>query len=218
MSKLNPLGGFTLLCVACLTIMVGCVIVPGLPSVSAALGVPHAASWLVTLPSLGVVVFGHPVGVLMKRIGAYKSLVIGLALYGAIGLVGMWLFNPIVLFADRLVLGGATAMVMASGTNLISDFYEGDARLRMIATQGMAIELGGVIFLAIGGILAGIGWQYPFLLYLAAWLFLAMVLVFIPSKVARRPARRRKKQRPQPRRVPGPMSASWTSTSARAAR
>ncbi|MDJ0929822.1 MFS transporter [Breoghania sp.] len=206
MSKLNPLGGFALLCVACLTIMVGCVIVPGLPSVSTALGVPNAASWLVTLPSLGVVVFGHLVGLLMKRIGAYKALVIDLVLYGALGLVGMWLFNPIVLFTDRLLLGGATAMVMASGTNLISDFYEGDARLRMIATQGVAIELGGVIFLAIGDILAGIGWQYPFLLYLAAWVFLAMACSSSRARSRPRPRHRKKKSRPrQP--GPNPMSA-----------
>jgi cyanate permease len=50
----------------------------------------------------------------------------------------------------------------------------------MIASQGMAIELGGVIFLFIGGLLASAGWQWPFALYLIAWIFLALVLFFVP--------------------------------------
>ncbi len=182
MQTIGKTGAFALMAVACLTIMVGCVIVPGLPEISQNLGVPDAASWLVTLPSLGVVIFGAPVGSLMKRTGPYKVLVLGLLLYGAIGVIGMWLANPIVLFIDRLVLGGATAMVMASGTALISEFYQGDARLKMIALQGMSIEMGGVIFLAIGGVLARLGWQLPFLLYLVAWLFLALVLVTVPRR------------------------------------
>ncbi len=188
MKNIGKAGAFALMSVACLTIMVGCVIVPGLPSVAQHLNVPHMASWLVTLPSLGVVLFGVPVGNMMKRFGAYKILTLGLVLYGALGVIGMWLNNPVVLFIDRLILGGATAMVMASGTALISEFYQGDARLRMIALQGMSIELGGVIFLAIGGILAEMGWQLPFLLYLMAWLFLMLVLAFVPrpqKKVAR---------------------------------
>ena len=49
MSTLKPLGAFSLLCVACLTIMVGCVIVPGLTSIASGLGVFGSASWLVTL-------------------------------------------------------------------------------------------------------------------------------------------------------------------------
>ena len=32
----------------------------------------------------------------------------------------------------------------------------------MIPSQGMLIELGGVIFLFIGGLLATLGWQWPF--------------------------------------------------------
>lgn len=82
---------------------------------------------------------------------------------------------------DRLLLGGATAIVMSAGTGLISAFYSGQARLKMIASQGMSIELGGVIFLFIGGLLATLGWRWPFLLYLVAWVLLAMQLLFVPK-------------------------------------
>jgi MFS family permease len=184
MQKLSIAGSFSLLAVACLTIMVGCVIVPGLPTIARELGVEDAASWLVTVPSLGVIVFGPLVGRLIERQGLYRTLCQGLFVYGLLGVTGFVLHGPVAVFADRLALGGATAMVMAAGTGLISDFYQGSARLTMIARQGMSIELGGVIFLFLGGLLATLGWQWPFLLYLTAWVMLAMVLLFIPQPTA----------------------------------
>jgi MFS family permease len=184
MQKISPAGSLTLLAVACLTIMVGCVIVPGLPTIARQLGVEHAASWLVTVPSLGVIVFGVVAAKLIERLGLHTALCVGLFSYGLLGAAGFMLHGAIAVFADRLALGGATALIMAAGTGLISEFYEGDARLAMIARQGMSIELGGVIFLFIGGVLASAGWQWPFALYLVAWLFLGLVLWLVP-----RPAR-----------------------------
>ena len=181
MNEMKKMGAFTLLAVACLTIMVGCVIVPGLTEVAENLGTPSAASWLVTVPSLGVVVFGPLAGKFIDKAGAYKALTWGLFLYGLLGTAGVFLHGLVPVMIDRLLLGGATAIVMSAGTGLISTFYSGRPRLKMIASQGMSIELGGVIFLFIGGILATLGWQWPFVLYLVSWLFLAMQLIFIPE-------------------------------------
>jgi len=178
--KLNKLAAFTLLAVACLTIMVGCVIVPGLTEIAEQMGIPSAASWLVTIPSLGVVIFGPLAGRLIDRTGAYRALTWGLFMYGLLGSGGVLLHGLVPVMVDRLLLGGATAVVMSAGTGLISAFYSGHARLKMIASQGMSIELGGVVFLFIGGLLATLGWRWPFVLYLAAWLLLAMQIMFVP--------------------------------------
>jgi MFS family permease len=177
---LSPLGALTLLAVACLTIMVGCVIVPGLPTIARSLGIQNA-SWLITLPSLGVIVFGPLAGRLIDRAGLYKVLCLGLFTYGLLGATGVMLRGPAAVFADRFLLGGPTAMIMAAGTGLISEFYEGNARLDMIARQGMSIELGGVIFLFVAGLLASVSWQWPFVLYLTAWALLALVLYCVPE-------------------------------------
>lgn len=181
MPSLSPAGALTLLCVACLTIMVGCVIVPGLPGVSAGLSLSADPTWLVTLPSLGVVLFAPAAGWIITRQGARRALRLGLLAYGGLGIVCVALGQAWLVYADRLALGGATALVMVAGTALISDFYSGEARLRMIARQGMAIELGGVVFLALGGLLAQLGWQWPFILYLTAWLLLALSEIFLPA-------------------------------------
>lgn len=181
MNKISPIGGTTLLAVACLTIMVGCVIVPGLPAISSNLNVEKASGWLVTLPALGVVILGPLTVKIINRIGLYRTLCVGLFLYGFLGASGAFLPGYIPLLINRFLLGGATALVMTAGTGLISAFYQGSQRLKMIALQGMSIELGGVVFLFIGGVLASIHWATPFVLYLFAWVLLAMVFTFVPK-------------------------------------
>jgi MFS family permease len=180
MISIKPAGGITLLAVSCLTIMVGCVIVPGLNEIAAQLSVSFLASWLVTLPALGVVVAGPLAGRAIDRFGAYAMLLIGLFCYGGLGVAGVGLPGAMLQIIDRVLLGCATAVVMSAGTSLIARFYQAEARLKMIARQGMAIELGGVVFLFIGGILASANWRYPYGLYLFSWLLLVMVLIYVP--------------------------------------
>lgn len=182
MNKLSTTGSYTLLCIATLTIMVGALVAPGLVSISNALGVADNAILLVTLPALGAVIFAPVAGKLIDRYGAYRSLVIGLLLYGLFGASVYGLHGPVAVFANRILLGGMTSVVMAGCTVLISQWYIGQGRLGMIAKQGMAIELGGVLFLFVGGILAAQFWALPLSLYLLAWVFLAMLLRFVPRK------------------------------------
>lgn len=182
MNQLKITGGFTLLCIACLTIMVGALVAPGIMSISNALGVTDNPILLVTLPALGAVIFAPIAGKLIDKYGAYSSLIVGLFLYGLIGGSVFWLYGPTTVFINRLLLGGVTSVVMASSTVLISQWYIGKARLAMIAKQGMAIELGGVLFLFLGGLLAARYWALPLSLYLMAWVFLAMLLLFVPTK------------------------------------
>jgi MFS family permease len=180
MTTLSRIGAFTLLALSSTTIMVGCVIVPGLAEIAQNTGVAQYAGWLVTIPALGVALFGPLAARLIQGAGARRALCLGLFAYGALGMGGQLLQGVVPVLTLRLLLGAATAIIMAAGTGLISEFYQGAERLKMIARQGMAIELGGVIFLFIGGLLATMGWRWPFLLYGIGWVFMAMVLLFVP--------------------------------------
>ena len=182
MPHLSTLGSFTLLCISSLTIMVGSIVAPGLPSISLHLGMTNYASLLITLPSLGVIIFAPFAGRLIDKYGAYYCTSTALFLYGALGISGQWLYGPEMVFINRILLGAVTALTMAGSTTLISQFYFGHKRLSMIAKQGMAIELGGVIFLFFGGLLALNSWNQPFLLYAMAWAFLGMMLLLVPNK------------------------------------
>jgi MFS family permease len=182
MARLSTLGSLTLLCISSLTIMVGSIVAPALPNIALHLGMADYASLLITLPSLGVVIFAPLAGRLIDKYGAYTCTAIALFLYGALGISGQWLNGPAMVFSNRILLGAVTALTMAGSTTLISHFYFGHQRLVMMAKQGMAIELGGVVFLFAGGLLAINSWNQPFLLYAMAWLFLGMMLLLVPNK------------------------------------
>lgn len=171
----------TLLALSTLTIMVGAAIAPSLPQISAHLRMNNYTSLLITLPSLGVVLAAPLVSMLLTKFGAKVSVLYGLILYGALGVTGAFITNTSLMMLNRFLLGCMTAIVMASGTALIAKFYQGESRLRMIAKQGMAIELGGVIFLSIGGGLALLNWKSPFGLYLIAWLIFIAVWFYVPN-------------------------------------
>src|SRR5690606_20533657 len=50
------------------------------------------------------------------------------------------------------------------------------------AWQGMAIELGGVVFLSFGGFLGELGWEYPFLIYLIGLVCALLISLTIKGK------------------------------------
>lgn len=177
---LSNAGQFTLLCIASLTIMVGSVLAPGVLSIAEALNVTAHPGWLITLPALAAIIFAPVVGRIIDQTGAYQCLLFGLFLYGLLGMGLVLLSEPLAVYADRFLMGGITALVMASCTLLISQWYQGKARLAMIARQGMAIEIGGVVFLFAGGLLASVNWALPLSIYLLAWVFLVMFVLYVP--------------------------------------
>tara|TARA_R110001606_G_scaffold170135_1_gene315504 strand:- start:794 stop:1951 length:1158 start_codon:yes stop_codon:yes gene_type:complete len=180
--QLSRLGELSLLLVAMLTIMVGAALAPGLHTVAEGLGVSSYAPLLITLPALGAIIFAPLFGKLIDRIGARTTLLISLWGYFLLGAGGAFLYGPWQIAIDRIILGGFAAGLMAAGTAVISQWYQGPARLNMIAKQGMAIELGGVVFLFIGGLLSELSWQAPFLLYVMGLLCAILTVFFVPRR------------------------------------
>ncbi|MRI01595.1 MFS transporter [Kriegella sp. EG-1] len=181
MNNISNFGIFTLLFVSSLTIMVGTVIAPSLSGIVAHKNLFFSPSWLLTLPSLGVVLFAPIVGRLLPKFGTINLLYMGLVPYAILGLIGAFITNDYLLILDRIFLGAATVAIQVSVTGYIADMFTGEARMKMIAWQGMAIELGGVVFLAIGGVLGELNWQYPFYIYLVALVCLFLVIKTLPK-------------------------------------
>lgn len=181
MKELSNVGIFTILLASSLTIMVGTVIAPSLLEIAKQLGFTDNPGWLVTLPSLGVILFAPIMGSLIDKKGPYVMMCWGLVPYSILGVLGAFLDNPYIVVIDRLLLGAATAAVQVSASGLIADFFTGEKRMKMMARQGMAIELGGVVFLSLGGYLGEKSWQLPFSIYGMALVCLILTIVFIPK-------------------------------------
>ena len=181
MKNISTLSIVTLLLVSSLTIMVGSVIAPALPSIVKNLDFIYTPGLLVTLPSLGVVLFSPIVGKLINKIGAFKLLCWGLIPYAVLGFIGFYLNNNYLLIVDRLVLGASCVAIQVATTTFIAQLFDGKDRMKMIARQGMAIELGGVLFLSLGGFLGELNWTFPFYIYLVAIPFLFLVIYSLPK-------------------------------------
>ena len=181
MNTLSKLGIFTLLFISSLTIMVGSAIAPALSGIIEATDFNFPPSLLITLPALGVLVFAHLIGKLTNVLGPFKLLALGLIPYAVLGVIGAYLGNQYLLLIDRFLLGAATVAIQVSVTGLIAQLFSGSTRMKIIAWQGMAIELGGVVFLSIGGILGEWHWQAPFYIYLIALFCLFLLYNTIPK-------------------------------------
>ncbi|MBU2978413.1 MFS transporter [Alteromonas sp. C1M14] len=194
---LSKTGEITLFLAATLTIMVGTAVAPGLSNIAEALGVTAYAPLLITLPALGAILFAPIFGKCIDGLGPRKTLLICLFGYFIMGAGGALLYGPFPIALDRILLGGFAAGIMAAGTAEISCWYTGKARLNMIAKQGMAIELGGVIFLFISGLLSELAWHGPFMLYFLGLICAIMCLLFIPSNNIKQPQSKTKPQIPK---------------------
>jgi len=160
--------------------MVGTAIAPSLSGIVANKNIGFSPGWLITLPALGVVLFAPLVGRLLPKLGTIKLLSFGLVPYALLGWIGAFISSDFLLIIDRILLGAATVAIQVSVTAYIAEFYSGKERMKMIAWQGMAIESGGVVFLAVSGFLCEINWQLPFYIYLLALLCFVFVRQILP--------------------------------------
>lgn len=173
----------TLLLVSSLTILSVITISPALPQMAKAFSTVDNAAFLVklvlTLPALMIAVFSPITGHLIDRYGRLKILWASLILYALAGTAGFFLQNLYHILLSRALLGVAVGMSMTIVITLIADYFEGLERQKFVGLQIAFMSLGGILFIGLGGILADIGWRFPFLIYLSALLVLPLSIRYL---------------------------------------
>jgi MFS family permease len=177
----------TLLLASSLTVMAGATVAPSLPAMKqhfeSAIADPDLRTTLVkliiTLPALFIVIGSPIAGLVVDRFGRKPLLLFTAILYGFAGSSGLYLESLPAILVGRALLGLAVAGVMVSATTLIADYYSGPARAAFMGLQAGFMGLGGVVFLTIGGALAQQNWNYPFGIYLFAWLIVPLIVMFV---------------------------------------
>ncbi|WP_132057858.1 MFS transporter [Halorussus amylolyticus] len=159
---------------------------PVLPDLRAVFGVSDAQVGLVitvyTLPGVFLTPF---IGLVADRIGRRRVIIPLLFVFGVTG-AGITLAGS---FTEILVLRflqgiGASALVTLAVT-LIGDFYEGNRRNAVMGLNGSMIGTGAALYPLVGGALAGIRWNVPFLFFGVA-LLVGLVAVFALEEPDRR--------------------------------
>ena len=155
------------------SVMSGAAIAPAIPGIEAALSgaTDNAAFWARTaliLPPLVIVFFGAMIGRMTGQVDQRRGFVMALCALALLGGLGGLATGPFTLLLSRIALGIATAAVLCFATAAIAGHFAGPERATVIGKQSAANTFGGVIFVLMGGLLAQISWQAPFMLYLLA--------------------------------------------------
>ncbi|MBI9065992.1 MAG: MFS transporter [Salinivirgaceae bacterium] len=183
MNKNKTLLKITLLFSSMMTMMAGAVVAPSLPQINNIFSqTPHAdilTRLIITLPALFIAFFSPVFGKLSDTYGRKTILLISLVLYSFSGTSGYFLDNLYFILIGRAFLGISVAGIMTMVIALIGDYFKGAERSKFLGLQGAFMGMGGVIFIALAGWLADIGWHVPFLIYLFGFIVFPMALIYL---------------------------------------
>lgn len=168
----------TLLLISSLTVMAGAIVAPALPMISDHFAdIPRSdllTKLILTTPALFIALTAPFAGYALDRFGKVRLLLISMGVYAIAGGSGLLLDNIYAILGGRAVLGIAVAFSMTGATALVGDYLEGEERSSFLGIQGAFMAFGGTVFVTLAGLLADMSWRYPFGVYLAALLVLAL--------------------------------------------
>ena len=107
-------------------------------------------------------------GVLADRFGRKRILVPSMMLFGIAGVVCALARDYNLLLFFRFLQGIGAASLGSLNVTLIGDLFSGDERTAAMGYNASVLSVGTASYPAIGGILASVGWYYPFVLPIVA--------------------------------------------------
>jgi MFS transporter, ACDE family, multidrug resistance protein len=140
-------------------------IIPAMPAIQKALGIPTAdAGWFTTAYLIPTVVLTLPAGVLIARFNPNRLFAPVLIVYGLAGLVqpAMESYSAILVF--RGLQGVCVAVAMPMTITMIANIFEGGRQIRALSVRQIVLTLSGMIWPPVGATMAAVAWQAPFLI------------------------------------------------------
>jgi ACDE family multidrug resistance protein len=158
---------FQIVCsVGLIVMMTVAAIVPAFPKIVEAFEInKQTVGLLITAFSLPCFLFAPLGGIIADRLGRKRLLVSSLLLSGIFG--GACAFAPDFksLVILRILHGVAGAPLPSISLTIISDLFSGTKRNEAIGFNNSVMYMGYIMYPILGGALAGIAWNYPFLLF-----------------------------------------------------
>ncbi|MBZ0059516.1 MFS transporter [Leclercia sp. LTM14] len=142
---------------------------------------------MLTAPGLVIAVAGPCTGWMVDKFGRRKLLLNATLLYGICGTMPLWLHPLPLIFASRIGVGLAEAVVLTIANTMLLDYFDDKKRRFWLTVQGVIGPALAVIVLASSGYLTALRWNGAFVIYsVALLLFMAMYFwMFEPQKSPR---------------------------------
>lgn len=173
-----------ILSVSLLTIMAPTAVSPALAAIKDAFpGITESeAKYVVTLPTFVMVPMGLLSAYLASRLDKKKLLLIGMVIFLVFGLAGGFVNDFKSLLLMRFLFGFGVGIMTPLATSLIFDFAsDANRRNKLLGIQGASNQLGGLVFMSLSGVLAGISWKYSFFTYAFVLVSIILTFLYLPS-------------------------------------
>jgi MFS transporter, ACDE family, multidrug resistance protein len=123
---------------------------------------------LITVFTLPGIFLTPVMGALADRFGRKKILIPSMMLFGVAGGACALAHDFSLLLVLRFFQGVGAASLGSLNVTIIGDLYSGNKRTEAMGYNASVLSVGTALYPAIGGVLAVLGWHYPFLLPLVA--------------------------------------------------
>jgi MFS family permease len=140
-------------------------IAPALPRIVQEMHItPSEIGLVITVFTLPGIFIMPLIGAGADRFGRRRVVGVCLLIFGLGGLACYWAEDFSTLLILRFVQGIGAAPLSSLNIAFISDLYSGRTRTAAMGYNQAVLSIGAAAFTAIGGVLATLGWRYPFVL------------------------------------------------------
>ncbi|MBQ9661469.1 MAG: MFS transporter [Bacteroidales bacterium] len=175
---------FTILSISLLTVMAGAAIAPALGVINAHFAGrnPLLIQLIVSLPALFIILTNLVFPGLCRLMKTRTLALTGLALYVLSGAGAFFVDNIWILLVFRALMGVSVGMIMPLSTGLLAYYFPPEEQAGLMGLSAAMNQMGGVVATFLAGMLAGISWNYAFLVYLLGLAAVILVAAFLPNE------------------------------------
>ena len=157
-------------------------ITPAFPSIQKQFGItPTQVTLLITVFTLPGIILSPVAGILADRFGRKTILLPSLFLFGIAGAACYFTNSWETLLVLRFFQGIGVSSLGSLNVTIIGDLFSGEKRGAVMGYNASVLSIGTASYPAIGGALAMVGWQIPFLLPLLAIPTGLMVILWLKN-------------------------------------
>jgi len=183
-NKQNGKLSTAILSISLLTVMAGAAVAPAMGIIHDHFaGMPDMLLQLIiSLPALLIIVTNLVFPWLCSRFKTRTLALSGLVLYVVAGAGCFFVDNLTVLLVLRALLGVSVGVMMPLSTGLLAYYYPPERQASLMGLSAAMNQMGGVVATLLAGLLANIGWNYAFLVYLLGLIAVVLVALFLPNE------------------------------------
>ena len=175
---------YTILSISLLTVMAGAAIAPALGVISAHFAGrnPLLIQLIVSLPALFIILTNLVFPWLCRLMRTRTLALTGLAIYVLSGAGAFFLDDIWLLLCFRALMGVSVGMIMPLSTGLLAYYFPPEEQAWLMGLSAAMNQMGGMVATFLAGMLAGIRWNYAFLVYLLGLVAIVLVAVNLPNE------------------------------------